>query len=130
MKIKNLLKYNLKSFLSFELIYKLLTTLIFVPLFLTCFKFITKITGYSYLTLENVISFLFNPLTMIFLIILLLIMTFYIILDISTVIIILDCSYQKKKIGVKDAFIMALKKAQALFHKNNFLIYILILSLI
>ena len=50
MKIKKLLNYNLKSLLGFEIIYKLLTTIIFVPLFLTCFKLITNLTGFNNFT--------------------------------------------------------------------------------
>ncbi len=129
-KLKNILGYNFKSLALFELIYKLLTTIIFVPLFLSIFSFITKICGYNYLTLENVISFLINPLAIIFILLLLLFMTFYTFIDISTIIIILDASYQKEKISVKDAFIQALNKSKRVFKKENILIPFLVIFLI
>lgn len=129
-KLRNILGYNFKSLALFELIYKLLTTIIFAPLFLAMFSFITKICGYNYLTLENVVSFLINPLAIIFILLLLLFMTFYTFIDISAVIIILDASYQKEKIGVKDAFTQALNKSKRVFNKENILIPFLVIFLI
>ena len=52
-KLKNILGYNIKTLLGFELLYKLISVLIFVPLFLSIFHFITRISGFSYLTFEN-----------------------------------------------------------------------------
>ena len=74
-KVKGLIKYNLKTLIGFEIIYKLLTGIIFVPLFLKIFNLIVKVTGYDYLTFENVISFLLNPLTIIMILILLILVT-------------------------------------------------------
>ena len=75
--IKNILGYNFKTLIKFEMLYKILTTIIFVPLFLSLFHLITKVTGYSYLTLENIVHFLLNPLTLFFLLLLLVFITFY-----------------------------------------------------
>ncbi len=130
MKIKKMLGYNFKSLVGFELIYKVLSTIIFVPLFLGIFRLITKVSGYEYLTLENIGSFLLNPLTLLFLIILILILTFYTLIDISTVIVILDMSYQGKKITIKEAFATAVSKSLKVFKKGNILLPFLILFLI
>ncbi len=129
-KFKQLLNYNFKTLLGFELIYKLLTTLIFVPLFLTLFSLLTKWSGYDYLTFENCISFLLHPFTLFFLVLLLIVLTFYTLLDISTVIIILACSNEKKKITIKDAFLMALSKSLQVFHVRNIFLPFLVLFLI
>ncbi len=128
--LKKILNYNLKTLLGFEIIYKLITTIIFIPLFLSIFKLITKISGYSYLTFENIVSFLFNPITLIFLLILFILMTFYTIIDISAIIIILDSSYQNIKITIKDAFIIACQKSLKIFKKKNLLFPFFILFLI
>lgn len=129
-KIKNMIFYNFKSLVIFELIYKVLSTIIFVPLFLSAFSLIVKVTGYSYLTLENFISFLLNPLTIIFLIILFLFITFYALIDISTIIIILDSSYNKKKVKAKDAFILGLERSKRVFSLKNILLPILVVLLL
>ncbi len=128
--IKNILSYNSKTLIGFELIYKLVSTIIFIPLFLTIFKLITKIGGYNYLTIENLIKFITNPLTLLFLIILIILLTFYILIDISTIIIILDSSYQKKKITIKNAFTMACQKSLNVFKRKNFFLPFLVLFLI
>ncbi len=129
-KVKNMLTYNLKTLINFEIIYKLSSTIIFIPIFLGIFNTIVKITGYSYITLENVLGFLTNPLTIIMIFLLLLLMTFYTLLDISTIIIILDCSYHQIKIKTKEAFNIAIKKSLKVFKKKNVLISFMILFLI
>ena len=128
--LKNILKFNLKSLLIFEAFYKIASVIIFMPLFLSAFKLITKISGYTYITIENVVNFLLNPLTIIFLLILILLLTFYTFIDISTIIIILDASYHNEKIGVKEAFLLALKKSLRILNLKNILLPILVIFLI
>ena len=129
-KIKNLLTYNIKTLINFELLYKILTLIIFTPLFLSIFQFITKISGYNYLTLENIISFLTNPFILLLIIMLLILLTFYSFIEISTIIVILDSSYQKKKISVKNALLIAIEKSLKVFNRKNILLPFLIIFLI
>ena len=129
-KISNMLKFNLKTLISFELLYKLITVIIFVPLFLSIFSLITKISGYNYLTLENIFSFLTNPLVLILILLLLIVITFYSFIEISTIIVILDSSYQKKKINIKTALFIAVKKSLRVFNRKNILLPFLIVFLI
>ena len=129
-KISNMLKFNLKTLISFELLYKLITVIIFVPLFLSIFSLITKISGYNYLTLENIFSFLTNPLVLILILLLLILITFYSFIEISTIIVILDSSYQKKKINIKTALFIAVKKSLRVFNRKNILLPFLIVFLI
>ena len=129
-KVISLLNYNLKTLVGFEALYKILTLLIFMPLFLNLFNLITKITGYSYLTLENFLSFLLNPIVIVLLIILFLLMAVYTLFDIAAIIIILDASYQKKKIKISDACSIALKKCQGFFKIKNIMVVFLVLFLI
>ncbi len=129
-KIKKLLEYNIKTLIKFELLYKIISIIIFVPLFLNIFKLITRLIGYNYLTLENIIPFLTNPLTIIFLLLLIVLLTFYTLIDISTIIIILDSSYQNIKISVKDAFMLSLRKSLKVFQLKNIMFPFLIVFLI
>ena len=126
-KVISLLNYNLKTLVGFEALYKILTLLIFMPLFLNLFNLITKVTGYSYLTLENFLSFLLNPIVIVLLIILFLLMAVYTLFDIAAIIIILDASYQKKKIKISDACSIALKKCQGFFKIKNIMVVFLVL---
>ncbi len=132
-KLKDVIKlinYNLKALIGFETIYKILSLLIFTPLFLNIFNLITKITGYKYLTFENFFSFLLNPLTIILLIVLFLFMMIFTLYDIATIIVILDASFQKKKISITEASSIALKKCQGVFKIKNILVVFLVLFLI
>ncbi len=126
----NLIKYNLKSLVLFELIFKLLSFLIFVPIFLNIFNLIMKITGYNYLTLENIFSFLKNPITILMLLILILLMMVYAMFDIITIIVILNQSYKKTKIKVIQAIRVSLNKCKKLFSIKNIPLSFLVLFLI
>ncbi len=129
-KTLDILKRNKKTLVGFEFLYKFITVLIFGPFFLTCFHFITKIQGYQYLTFENFFSFLMHPFTLLFLLVLILFITFYTILDISTIILILDASYQKQKITIREAFLMAVQKSLRVFQTKNIFLPFLVLFLI
>ncbi len=129
-KVGSMLKYNMKTLIIFELLFKLLTVLIFTPLFLNLFNLIMKVVGYNYLTLENVVNFLINPITIILILVLLLFMMIYTMFDITTIIIILDKSYHQEKVKVVDAVRAALFKCKNLFHVKNILLAVLVLFLI
>ncbi len=129
-KILEILRYNLKTLVSFELLYKLLSGTIFIPLFVNLFNLIMKVTGYKYLTIENILNFLLNPLTLLLIIILLLLMMVYTMFDITTVIIILNFSYQKQKIKLLDAIKISLNKCKNMFHIKNIPLAVMVLFLI
>jgi len=129
-KFLNMVNYNLWSLVGFQLGFKLLSILIFTPLFLNGFNMIMKITGYHYLTIENIFDFLLNPLTLIMLIILVLLMMIYTMFDITTVIIILDASNQGQKIGISNAVRLSLSKCKKIFRLKNISLAFLVLFLI
>ncbi len=128
--LKNILHYNFKNLLKFEFIFKLLTIIIFSPLFLSLFNLIMKVTGYNYLTKENFLSFLLNPITIIMLILLFILITIYNLFDIGVIITLIDNSYQKKEIKLKDALNYSFKKSLKVFNIKNILIIFLVLFLI
>lgn len=107
---RKLILFNLRALVGFEVLFKLITLLIATPLFLSAFDLIMKITGYSYLTLENAFSFLFQPLSIFALLILLVLMTAYTMFDLTTVIIILDQSRQEHRVRILDALLLSLRR--------------------
>ena len=129
-KTLQMLSYNKRALINFELVYKLISVIIFIPLFLGIFNLTMHLTGYTYLTFENIFSFLFHPFSIFMIILLLILMTIYSLIDISSLIIILDCSYQKEKITAKEAFLTALKKLPKVFKPQNILLAFLVLFLI
>lgn len=128
--LKKILSINGKTLVGFELIFKLITVLIAMPLFLGMFDLLMKISGYSYLTLENVESFLVHPFTLFFLLLFIVLLAVYNVFDIVTVIIILDQSYQKRKIGILDAVRLSVRKCRKLFRPRRLSLVFLTLFLV
>ena len=128
--ITNMIKYNLETLIKFEIIYKLLLSIILIPFAILGFNLSMKLTGYAYLTLENITKYLLNPITIIFLIILIIYLTIVTIFDISTIIILFDISYKKEKISLVELVKLSLHKCKKLFKIKNISVAFLVLFLI
>ncbi|MCD7809731.1 MAG: glycerophosphoryl diester phosphodiesterase membrane domain-containing protein [Erysipelotrichaceae bacterium] len=126
----DIIRINIWTLVKYEAVYKILTLFIFIPLFLKGFNGIMNITGYTYLTADNLSEFLFKPITLLFLFILVILMTLYNMFDITTIIIILDASYQKKTINTFEALYASLSKWKNLFKLENILLPFFVLLLI
>lgn len=125
-----MLKENLGTLIGFELLFKLLSSLIIIPLFLGAFNLTMKYTGFNYLTLENIFLFIKTPQVIIMLIFLLILMSFYTMFDITAIIIILDESYQKQKIKISEVIWLSLRKCFRVLYPFNITISFLVLFLI
>lgn len=118
--IKKMLTFNLKTLFIFEFIYKLSSIFLFVPLFWKIFNSIMNVRRYRYLTLENIGSFLFHPLTLLLLLFLVLLLVVYSIFDIFTVLVIFDASKNEQKISIREALVLAFPKSLKVFSIKNF----------
>lgn len=129
-KVMDLLRVNWRTMAEFEILYKVLSLTILTPLFLWAFNGIMKITGYQYLTIENIFSFFLNPLTLLALLLLIVCMAVYAMVDIGAVIFLLDQSYQGKKADLVQTVRYALHNAARVFHRKNILVVFVVLFLI
>ena len=89
-----------------------------------------RITGFTYLTIENILNFALNPITIIFLLFIIIFLTMVTMFDISTLIIIFDSSYKNKKISVMDSIKISLSKCKNIFKLKNISVAILVLFII
>lgn len=128
--IFNGIRYNFKTLIKFEIIFKLLLALIIMPMALFGFNLCMKVTGYSYITLENLFGFLLNPLTIILLFIVIIFLAVVTMFDISTLIIIFDESFHQNRISVTDAVKVSLNKSKKLFKLKNLPVVFLVVILI
>lgn len=131
--LKNTLKifkYNLRTLIRFEFFYKIILTIILIPIAIESFNLTMKLTGYTYLTLENILSFLLNPITFVLLLLIIIFLTIITIFDISTLIVIFDVSYHEKKISVRDAIKVSISRCKNIFKIKNISVAFLILFLI
>lgn len=76
-------------------------------------------TGYRYLTVENILSFAVHPVTIVSFLVLLLVMTAYTMFDIATVIIILDQSCQNRKVRLPDVIRLSARKCAGMLHLKS-----------
>ena len=128
-KISNMIGYNLKTLIKFEIIYKALLSIILMPFAILGFNLSMKLTGYTYLTLENIISFLLNPITLFMLILIIIYLTIVTIFDITTIIVLFDISSKKEKIGMLDLIKLSINKCKKVFNFKNISIAFLVLFL-
>lgn len=112
-KLWELIGLNFGTLVKFELIFKLATLVVFGPLAVWAVRIAMKITGYSYITLENVFNFALHPLVIVMALIALVIFTFITVFDIGALLVIFDESYHGDRISlvslVKNNFIQCAK---------------------
>ncbi len=125
-----LLRVNWQTMAGFQILYKLLSYMLFTPLFRGIFQWIMKATGYEYLTIDNIVPFLLNPVTIIMLMVLLLIMTAYTMVDIGAVVYLLDQSFQGIKVNLAQMFCFAVVNAMKVFRGKNIILAFVVLFLI
>ena len=125
-----LITYNFKTLLAFELLYKLLVSIVLTPFSVFLFNSTMKITGYNYLTLENLPSFLMNPLTILLLLLIGIFLYLITIFDITTMIVIFDESYHKYHINLVDSIKISLHKLKNVIRPRNILLIFVVLILI
>lgn len=126
---RKLVLYNWKALLGFEIIYKFASVVIFVPLLWGMFDRIMRVSGYAYLTLENIVSFLANPLTVFLLLALLILVTMYAMIDISAVIFILDQARQKNKVYFLQILKFSVGNAARAWKPKNLMLVVTVLLL-
>ena len=122
--------FNLKTLLVFEVLYRIFSLAVMLPLFRAAFFGIIKLCGTSYLTGESLSMVIKNPLFLILSGVLLLAMAIYSMIDISAVIFIYDRSEEEKKAGVLETIVFSFKTSIRVFSHHNFLIALVTLFMI
>lgn len=125
-----LLRKNWRQLVAFELFYKVVSTAVLLPLMIGCFDISMRVTGYTYLTADNLCSYLLHPFTLLMLLFILFSLTFYTLFDISAIIYIFDQSYQQKQVDFLSIFIYSFHSAKKLFQGFNFSIALFVLFLL
>lgn len=128
--IRKLILFNLRTLVGFEMLYKSASTLIFVPSLWKLFDLIMKAGGYRYLTYENILDFLTEPLTLILLLVLLMLVTTYAMIDIGAVVFTLDQSKQKNHVHLMQILKFSARNAFRAWNPKNFLLIVVLLLLL
>lgn len=118
-----LIHYNRTAFWGFEILFKLLTITLVLPISQGGITLVMKVTGYPYLTMENVKHFFLHPLVELLIPVLLLLIVLYNILDASAVLYLMDNSYQKKKVTILQTTRFAFRNTGRIFQIGNIKIW-------
>ena len=110
---------NWKSLAGFEALYKMASVILFAPLLLGALALAMGISGFSYLTHENIGAFLSHPLTVLALLLILLLGAFYEMVDVSAVLFALDQSLQDQRVTPGQIFRFALKNTARAWRAEN-----------
>lgn len=123
-------KYNWTTLITFELLYKLFTMGVISPSIRRAFQGILKLSGYSYVTGDNLGAIATNPLAAALTVALLIGMAVYSMIDVSAAIFIFDRSEQEKKTTLGQTLRFSLKNAVRIFSRHNMLIALVMLFMI
>ncbi|MDO5539379.1 MAG: glycerophosphodiester phosphodiesterase family protein [Eubacteriales bacterium] len=122
--------YNWRTLIGFEVLYKLLAAVIFVPLIRAVFDGVMRLSGYYYLTLENIVSFAVNWMTLVLFFIFAFLFSLVCAMDISAVIFVLDCSRRRKHVSIYQTIIFAFRNTCRVIKRKNVATLFLILLMI
>ena len=125
-----LLIYNWQTLLGFECIYKFVSVAAFVPLVYKSIGGVMKLTGYTYITGENVMQFFKHPISILYVIVVLFVASFYAMIDISAIIYILDQAEKGVKVGLWQPIRFAVSRAVHAFEPKNIMIAVVVLVMI
>ncbi|MGN0399408.1 MAG: glycerophosphodiester phosphodiesterase family protein [Blautia sp.] len=108
--MRSIIKKNLRSLILFELGYRIATFLIVTNLTSAAVRYSLKLRKFSYLTAENFIEFLANPVSVILLLSILVLILLLFLIEISAILSCLRHSYHGRKIYTSDMFIEGVRR--------------------
>ena len=120
-RIMKLLSVNIRTLFWFEILFKLGAGVLLLPAAKSYFRFAMRISGFGYITYENLFDFLTNPLTIAAIVIFLFPAGLYTLFDISSVVYILDQSAQESRVSVLQVIRYSLGTLRQVFKWKNFL---------
>lgn len=120
----NLLKKNFKVLVKFEIIFSIVVFFAIIPLLKLLFTLSMKITGFKYLTQENLFSFALNPINIIMIIFIGFIIALISIIDYNAINIIYFASKKDKEINIATLIKLTLSNSKFLFKHRSIFLYI------
>ncbi|WP_258208752.1 glycerophosphodiester phosphodiesterase family protein [Paenibacillus radicibacter] len=114
-----LIRFNWKSLLLFELVYKLIAWAICYPLVIKLFHVSLNVSGYRYITAKNIVDYFLFPSTLPFLLLVIVISLLFITLELAALAHAMDASYHQRKITSKEIWIQGAQTAARLLGTRN-----------
>lgn len=111
--------YGLFQLVLFELLYKGFFALLMLPLFEFSLRFAIRFSGYSYITLENLVSFVCKPTTLLIILFLLTILLLFSFVEIISVIIFYRNKRENYGLEIPHILFPGVKKAFSMLREQN-----------
>ncbi len=110
---------NIKTLILFELIYKAIFLIVMVPLVSVLMKGTLKLSGYSYLTLENVFVYIASPASIAAIALLFILVSVFIYVEMMSLIVYYHSSLRFRKIRISHVFFPGLWEALRLIKSKG-----------
>lgn len=114
-----LLTYNIRAVFVFELTYKLTISLIMAPFLVIMLNAAIRAAGYSYLSNDNLFTFLRKPSTLLIFVIALIVIMLYLFFEITALVGCFHASHHNKKIKAVDLFRIGYSNFKKVFYPTN-----------
>lgn len=126
----NIIRKNITSFILFEVIYRIGTTLIFMGLFRRLIAYSLEKNNFSYLTAENFVEFMTSSYTLVGTVILLILGILFLLIEVAAILVCCYFSYNGKILFLTDMFVLGVRKGSRILRKRRwkeFIIFLLAL---
>ena len=127
---KRLERRNWRCLMTLEFFYKLLVAMLFIPLLSGCFALTMKVTGYAYITRENLRAFALHPFTLAMVLALLLLAAMFSMIDVSAVIYVMEQSRRGARAHLSRMLRFSASNALGVWRRDRFPLLLLVAALI
>jgi glycerophosphoryl diester phosphodiesterase len=125
-----LLKNNIWTLITFELLYKVLGILLVIPAAGGLFSLARNLSGYTYITSANLLSFIFSPESLVFLLIAAFLISIYVLFEVFTFVVIFEASYVGYLISMWQAVRKAINKLKKMIYPQNYIMILFMFVII
>ena len=125
-----LLRYNLSHIMMFEILYKLISLAILVPLIQGLLNLSVSAAGIRYLTAGTVRRYFASPTTFVYFFIILLLLVVHLLINSAGLIYALDCAYHDEKTNSVAIFFNGVYDAARVIRPRNFGIIFYVITII
>lgn len=132
-KLRKIIGNALYSLVPFELFYKIIGAVILIPILISILNGTVRLSGFSYVTEENIFDFLLKPQTIFILLLLIIFFALYVFIEISAIVISVNNALYGKRITLRYlVYQVLLSVKKTLFYKNlpMFLIALIFVPLV
>ncbi|MGX4599983.1 glycerophosphoryl diester phosphodiesterase membrane domain-containing protein [Faecalimicrobium sp. JNUCC 81] len=125
-----LMRYNFSTLILFELFHKGLALIIVLPFIRYIVNSSLKNSGMIYLSTDNIVKILTNPISIILMFLSIVVLAFYMFFEFTSVVICFDKSSKLDNIGLFELIKISIQKSIKIFYPKNILLIVFVLLII